>query len=70
MAHARRDRQPRPKAPELYWERTCAISSWPRTVAARESLGTRVMASNQRLFDELLVQARHTLRVNRSDHLT
>ncbi|OXC77047.1 hypothetical protein BSU04_18720 [Caballeronia sordidicola] len=39
-------------------------------MAARESRGTRVMASNQRLFDELLVQARHTLRVNRSDHLT
>jgi hypothetical protein len=46
------------------------MSSWRRKVVTRESSGTRVMGGNQRLFDELLVRARHTLRVNRPDHLT
>lgn len=29
-----------------------------------------MMGGNQRLFDELLVHARHSLRMNRPDHLT
>ena len=29
-----------------------------------------MMGGNQRLFDELLVHTRHSLRMNRPDHLT
>jgi hypothetical protein len=31
---------------------------------------TRVMVGDQRLFDELLVHTRHSLRMNRPGHLT
>ncbi|SAL59801.1 hypothetical protein AWB69_06619 [Caballeronia udeis] len=70
MARARRVPKASPDGSEALPGKDLRDDTAVAEVAARPSSGTVVTGGNQRFFGELLVHARHSPRVNRTNHLT